>query len=158
MTSESDKPNPPPERKEFFIDPSRLAYGKWNEEKQRDEGEGDVSGSYSGDTIAENGRIRKPFKFDGHLWVTIGTGGGGGIQQAEAYRLVPLKMFHGTPTTYKDKGDNARNDPNGAYDRMTVKSGKEVFVMAGPSAYFIAEQSPERPEPKPKAQQMDLFS
>jgi hypothetical protein len=45
----------------FEIDPSRLAHGRYNYDKDRDEGEGDISGSYSGDTIAQNGRVRKPF-------------------------------------------------------------------------------------------------
>ena len=73
-----------------------------------------------------------------------------GIEQAEAYQLIPLKAFRGTATTYAEKtgtaenAEAARNDPNGFYHGMTVQQGRETFVLFGPPVVFVAEETPER--------------
>lgn len=144
------------------VDAARLAYGNYDHEKERDVDEGDICGSYSGDTIAESGRVRRPFKMDGFLWTCVGTGGCGGIQSADAYKLIPLKMFIGTPTTYREKtgtmdgAEAARNDPLGFYHSMVVHWGKDQFVLTGPERTFVAD--PTRPAAELESQQMSLFT
>jgi hypothetical protein len=60
--------------------------------------------------------------------------------------MCPLRVFNGTPTTYHDKSgtsecaEAARNDPNGFYDRMTVKHGGQQFVLCGPEVQIVASQ------------------
>jgi hypothetical protein len=49
--------------------------------------------------------------------LVVGSSGRGGVENAGAYRLIPVRLFDGTPTTYRDKtgtadgGEAARNDP-----------------------------------------------
>ena len=117
--------------------------------------------AYSGDTIAMAGTIRMPFKFEGSLWVTVGTSGRPHGESVRAYRVIPLRMFQGEPTTYRakvdiDGGETARNDPMGFYHGMRVKSGKEQYVIIGPETHFVAE--PPRPDAQPAEQQMELFA
>jgi hypothetical protein len=82
--------------------------------------------------------------------VVVGTGGNGGVQQAEAYRLTPVSLFNGTPTTYREKtctedgAEAARNDPKGFYHAMTVRLGTIEFVLTGPPIRFIAATLSER--------------
>lgn len=163
--SVQDQPNPPPLPEEIHIPASRLAYGTYNHEREREENEGDVRASYSGDTIAMESKVRRPFRHAGSLWTCVGSSGRGGTEQAECYRLTHLKMFTGRTTTYHEKtgtadgAEAARNDPNGFYDRMLVKNGKESYVLIGPPATFVAESVPERPEDAaPEPQQMSLFA
>lgn len=142
---------------------SRLAWGTWDHQRNRDTGEGDIHASYSADTIATSGTIRRMFRHAAQLMVTVGMSGRGGVERAEAYGLVPARVFTGAATTYREKvsidnGDMARNDPNGFYHGMAVKHGKDAFVMVGPPAIFVADQSPVRPEAKPaEAAQLSLF-
>lgn len=99
--------------------------------------------SYSGDVIAENNRVRKPVSCGGDLWVSTGSSGTATKRNARLYRLVPPSEFDGEPTTYREKisivregdeyaGDYARNDPNGFYHGMTVKSGGSTYILCGP--------------------------
>ena len=50
--------------------------------------------------------------------VTVSLSGRGGVAQAEAYQLIPLKAFSGTTMSYADKigtaenAEAARNDNN----------------------------------------------
>lgn len=133
------------------IDPARLEWCHWDERNQRREG-GDIAEAYSAD------RIRKPFIWQGNLMVTVSGGGPGPVW--EAYRLVPLKSFPGTPTTYAakvcgqgDHGEAARNDPLGFYHGMTVKSGGQSFIMVGPEVRF----TPDKALAERKADQLSLF-
>jgi hypothetical protein len=138
-----------PEPEIIEVDPKRLQYGTYDHEREKDIGEGDIRGSYSADIIAMESRVRKPFKWHGELMVCVGTSGRGGVDEAQAYRLVPVRMVAGTPTTYRDKtgtsdgAEAARNDPMGFYDKIIVKSGKESYVLVGPPVIFVAE--PTRP-------------
>jgi hypothetical protein len=74
------------------------------------------------------------------------------MEEHEAYRIVPAKMFTGTTSTYREKtaraedADAARNDPNGFYHGMTIRHGSESFVLCGPPIRFTAEASAERPD------------
>ena len=116
------------------VNPARLAWGTFDHAKSDYVNEGDIPASYSGDCIAMGQPVRKPFRMDGEMWVAIGLSNDG----ARAYRLCPMRIFNGTPTTYRDKSgsaeraEEARNDPNGFYDRMTVKHGGQQFVLCGP--------------------------
>ena len=133
----------------YTVDPSRLDHGVWSPEHNRQIGEGDVSASYSADTIAFKSRVRRPFTYRQALWVCTGTGGRLG-SVAEAYRLTEAEQFDGDPTTYGEKvrdSEAARSDPNGFYHGMTVKHGGREHVLTGPPAVFVAGET----------EQLDLF-
>jgi hypothetical protein len=147
------------------VNPARLAWGQYDRRRNRDSGEGDIHASYSADTIASAGKIRKAFRWQAQLMVTVSLSARGGLEQAEAYQLIPLKIFTGTPMCYAEKigtaenAEAARNDPNGFYHGMTVKQGGEMFVLSGPPVVFVAEDGPERPEGAASAEgeQLSLF-
>ncbi len=90
------------------VNPARLAWGRFDHKRNRDVGEGDIHASYSADTIASAGKIRKSFRWQAQLMVTVSLSGRGGIEQAEAYQLIPLKVFTGTPMSYTEKDRNSR--------------------------------------------------
>lgn len=153
MQSEQDEANPPPrERETVAVNPARLAWKAVG----REICEGDIHASYSADVIAMSGRVRKPFKWNGALCVCTSISGSGltdsGMQEHEAYRIVPVKMFTGMTATYHDKtarpedAEAARKDLNGFYHGMVIKHGGENFVLCGPPVRFTAEASPERPD------------
>jgi hypothetical protein len=132
MQSEQDQANPPPpEWETVAVHPARLAWRGAG----RETCEGDIHASYSADVIASNGRVRKPFRWKDGLYVCTSISGSGltdsGMQEHEAYRMVPAKMFTGTPANYHDKTARAedaaaaRNDPNGFYHGMTVTHSTE---------------------------------
>jgi len=129
MQSEQDQANPPPtERETVAVHPARLAWRGAGRETCEDE----IHGSYSADLIAMKGRVRKPFNWKGELRVCTSICGAGladsGMEEHEAYRLVPANTFAGTPTTYHDKtalaeaAEAARNNPNGFYLSTTAWS------------------------------------
>jgi hypothetical protein len=147
------------------VNPARLAWGRYDSGRNRDIGEGDIHASYSADIIATAGKTRKAFRWQAQLMVTVSLSRRGGLEAAEAYQLIPLKIFTGRATNYAEKigtADNAeaaRNDPNGFYHGMTVKQGGEMFVLSGPPVVFIAEDGPERPDGTASAEgeQLSLF-
>lgn len=55
------------------------------------------------DIIATDSKVRKPFQWRGNLMVVVSTAGNGCVAQADAYRLTPVSLFKGTPTTYRHK-------------------------------------------------------
>lgn len=137
------------------IDPARLAWGYYDHDAEDYIDEGDIHGSYSADCIAEGQPVRKPFRFEGELWVTVGLSGS---KQAEAYRLLPARLFPRTVTTYAakvrpDHGEAARNDPHGFYDGMTVKHGGQTYVLCGPEVAFLESAA----KAQPKQEQLGLF-
>lgn len=114
------------------VHPSRIDFSK-----------GDITSSYSADRIPE-GRIRDPFEWNGSMMVCTGSGGLGAGAAAEAYKLVPLRLFGDKPTTYYDKGqddnfESARNDPMGFYHGMTVKWRGEDYALVGPEIRFVGD-------------------
>lgn len=122
--------------------------------RNRDISEGDIAASYSGDTIMQ-GKVRKPFRFEDELMVTVTLNAMGRIEQAYAYHLVPVKSCPGNPTTYREKltgyrePEKAWQDPLGSYHGILVTWGKEQFVMCGPEVALVADhQEAARPEPK----------
>jgi hypothetical protein len=152
VQSEEEKANPPLKKRETVaVNPSRLAWGVVS----RKICEGDIHASYSADVIAMTGRVRKPFKWNGALCVCTGISGSGltqsGMQEHEAYRIVPVEIFTGTKTTYREKtaraetAEAARNDPSGFYHGMTIKHGAQSFVLCGPPIRFTADASPRGP-------------
>jgi len=166
MQSGQDKANPPPtERETFAVNPARLASRTAGKEIC----EGDIHASYSADVIGMSGQIRKPFRWNGALCVCTSITGSGltssGIQEHEAYRIVPVEIFEGSPTTYRGKtvraeaAEAARNDPNGFYHGITIKHGTGIFVLCGPPMTFTAEAVPERPDGATREGplQLDLF-
>jgi hypothetical protein len=136
----------------------------YDHQKGLNAGEGDIHASYSADTLAMQGNIRQVFTFNGNPWVCVGMRGRGGIEEAEAYRLVHVKLFKGTATTYCQKtgteetAEIARLDPLGFYHAMVVKKGKDRVVIVGPPTTFIAEPTPERPTNSVgQSEQLSLF-
>ncbi|WP_148253623.1 hypothetical protein [Aidingimonas lacisalsi] len=135
----------------YAVDPTRLAMGRWCHRAERTIGEGDIHASYSADHIGMGRPVRPPFSWKGALWTCVGTGyGNGDVVSAKAYRLVPVRLFDGTPVTYavktRDAG-TARADANGFYHGMLVKSAGKSFVLCGPPALFVPGRS----------EQMSLF-
>jgi hypothetical protein len=134
------------------VNPARLAWGRFDRTRNRNNGEGDIHASYSADTIASDGKIRKSFRWQAQLMVTVSLSGRGGTEQAEAYQLIPLKAFSGPTMSYADKigtaenAEAARNDPAGFYHGMIVKQGQETFVLSGPPVVFVADERPARPD------------
>jgi hypothetical protein len=131
---------------------------------------GDISQSYSADRIASDQPARKPFQHDGALWICTSITGSGltvsGSTEHEAYRVMPERIFNGTPTTYGTRtgtiemADAARKDPNGFYHGVTVKHGRETFVLSGPPVRFVPAEIPARPGTEPDSHdplQLSLF-
>jgi hypothetical protein len=147
------------------VNPARLAWGQYDHRRNRDWGEGDIHASYSADTIASSGKIRKAFRWQAQLMVTVSLSRLDGRDQAEAYRLALVAAFPGTPTSYNarvgsaEDAEAARNDPNGFYHGILVRQGSETFVLAGPPLVFVPEETPDRPDPTAKAEgeQLSLF-
>ena len=140
---------PTPTREVFLVSPSRLAWGEYKGETKK--GEGDISASYSADRICEGKSIRKPFQWQGSLWLCVGSIGRGLAITTEhefsAFRLMPLRCFPGeaisyaSRTTALDSGETAREHPMGFYHGMLVKYGSDQFVMCGPEATFMADEN-----------------
>lgn len=132
------------------VNPARLTRGIFDHAKNDHVNEGDIRASYSGDSIAMGQPVRKPFQMDREMWVAIALR----KNEARAYRLCPMRIFTGTPTTYRDKSGTAegakaaRNDPNGFYDRMTVKHGGQEFVLCGPEVQIVAAAHEDIPAPQ----------
>ena len=119
------------------VEPSRLAFGAWCHDSEKQIGEGDIRASYSADRIGMGQPIRKPFRYAGALWVCVGTGSAG----AEAYPLLHPSLYGGTARSYHDRcrdGDRARGDPAGFYDGIIVRHSGRDLVMVGPSVLFVA--------------------
>lgn len=122
------------------VDPERLAPGKWCHRLQKTVGQGDISASYSADRIGMGEPVRKPFSWNGGLWVCTGVRYHSGRETVEAYRLTHPQVFDGESVTYRSKtidGDAARADPCGFYHGMTVKHAGAMFVLSGPPVTFI---------------------
>ena len=131
-TSNVQNQNPELRDRQVLVDPIRLA------------DRGDITNSYSADLI-NNGRIRKPFRYNGQLYTTTSTMSGiytGSIRKAEAYRLVPLTLFEGRITEFRTKVDrdnanSTRSDPNGFYHGIPITYQNEHYVLAGPPLTFL---------------------
>jgi hypothetical protein len=147
------------------VNRARLAWGRYDHCRNRESGAGDIHASYSADTIASSGKIRKSFRWQAQLIVTVSLSRRDGRDEAEAYRLVLATTFPGTPVSYNDRigsaedADAARNDPNGFYHGILVRQGSETFVLAGPPLLFVPEEEPDRPGPASMAEgeQLSLF-
>lgn len=124
------------------VEASRLV--RPEREKDKRGNEGDIHASYSGDTIAFQNNVRKPFLWRGEAWVAVSLSGFGGVEQAEAVRLIAAASFQGTITTYTDRCASARaaraarRDPMGFYHGVCVKHGGATYVLSGPEETFIA--------------------
>ena len=130
----------------FFVPVSRLSRGKCIGNSFV--GEGDIMGSYSADRIGEGRPVRKPFQFQGSLWVCTGglwSGAGDSKNEADAYRLVPKERFEGQPQSYRERTatedlrEQAREDPMGFYHGVVVKFRSAGYVLCGPKALFKAD-------------------
>lgn len=125
------------------VDPARLASGEWCHRRQKTIGQGDISASYSADRIGMGKPVRKPFSWNGALWVCVGKSGRADDVSAEGYRLTLARAYDGVPMTYAEKvrcGNAARADPNGFYHGMTVTHSGDEFVLSGPPVTFIRGQ------------------
>jgi hypothetical protein len=124
------------------VEASRLAWSERGEGKRASAG--DIHASYSADTIAFQNTVRKPFLWRGEAWIAVSLSGFGGVDQAEAVRLIAAESFPGTITTYTDRCATeraarlARRDPKGFYHGVRVKRGGVTFVLSGPEERFVA--------------------
>jgi hypothetical protein len=129
-----------PETSTRAVDPARLAPGAWCHRTEKTIGQGDINASYSADRIGMGQPVRRPFSWQGGLWVCVGLSRRNGVDSAQAYRLTHPSIFEGTPVTYAQKtldGDAARSDPLGFYHGMNVRHGAEQFVLCGPPVTFV---------------------
>lgn len=124
------------------VEVSRLEWPEFGRGKRT--AAGDIQASYSADTIAFQSTVRKPFLWRGEPWVAVSLTGMGGVQRAEAFRLVALELFPGATTTYRDRCSYeraarvARRDPMGFYHGIRVKRGGATYVLSGPEEQFVA--------------------
>lgn len=143
----------PAKLQEFFVDPARLASGRWCHARDRQIGEGDISAAYSADKIAE-GRVRSPFKWQNALWISVGGTSRGDYRAVQAYRIIERRFYGGTPITYNENARMsaaARGRPEGFYHGMSVKWGKLDCVLVGPASIFLPSEEKAAPE------QADMF-
>ena len=118
----------------------------------------EIHGSYSGDRIVEK-TIRKPFKFEGDLYVCTG-----GFSRAcppeheeTCYKLVRRSDFTGEAAWYGEALENVpvsseearwghgwaeqrRSQPEGFYHGMLVKRGGSEWVLVGPCIVFTQKE------------------
>jgi hypothetical protein len=124
------------------VEASRLQWAEFDRGKHS--AAGDIHASYSADTIAFQSTVRRPFLWRGEAWIAVGLTGIGGVEQAEAVRLVAAESFKGTITTYRNRCANeraaraARRDPMGFYHGVRVKRGGATYVLSGPEERFVA--------------------
>ncbi len=121
----------------------RLEMGTWCHTQNRQIGEGDIRGAYSADTIALEGRVRRPFQFRGGLYVTTSVHGAETIQ-AEAYNLQRSEFFAEQAMTYHERcrSNNPRDNINGFYHGMLIQHGNIEYVLIGPPLRFEASDEP----------------
>jgi len=134
----------PINRQTFEVDATRPASGTWCHIREKQIGEGDICASYSADTIGLEGRVRKPFRWMNSLWVCTGMSSKDGCSVAQAYGLVPLNHFTGTPATYQQTvtaNTIARKRPEGFYHGMLVKHVNKQYVLCGPCADFAPSKT-----------------
>lgn len=132
------------------VDPARLESGHWCHRAEKTIGQGDISASYSADRIGMGKPVRKPFSWQGGLWVCVGKRHRPGELVAEAYRLVHPAVFGTEGVSYAQKtsdAEAARADPNGFYHGMAVSHRGALMVLCGPPVRFVPGQ----------AEQGDLF-
>lgn len=126
-------------RQVFLVETSRLTSGRWCHDKDRMIGEGDIHGSYSADTIGQDGTVRRPFKWQNGLCVCTSIHNFEAAYHCEAYRLVPRLHFKGTPVTYQEAAMSSsarRKSGMGFYHGIHVKRAGTNFVLVGPPMHF----------------------
>jgi hypothetical protein len=138
------------------VDPHRLVMGHYDHEQDRCLG-GDISASYSADVIAMQGRVRRPFQFQGQLLTAVSLSSLGGRLSVVAYTLVPVETYCGTSISYKeqmanaDTAEAARQDPAGAYNGIRVKWRDKIYVLSGAPAVFVPREADHRDSSENKA-------
>lgn len=121
----------------------RLKSGYWCHTANRQQDQGDIRAAYSADLIAMENRIRRPFRLQGWLCVTVGLRNQP-EEHAVAYQLLELSAFDGVSTTYGQRDhDAARQSTEGFYHGMTVKHGKRTYVLVGPPIVIYGNGDPE---------------
>lgn len=108
----------------------------------------EMEDSYSGDRISEHQPVRKPFKYDGKLYISVGGFSGKSHSEEDAYQLVPRGEFTGEGRTYsvpagreyEEYYESLRNDPMGFYHGMVVRRGATEWVLVGPELLFVLKK------------------
>lgn len=122
------------------VPPARLATGSWVQGQVIDKG--DIAAAYSADTISQTGTVRAPFRWKGHLWVTVMMMTGAKTV-AKAYRLTLPSLFDGTPQSYDSRrtggADEARSAATGYYHGMLIRHQGREHVLLGPPVCFEAD-------------------
>lgn len=113
---------------------SRMVWEPYDHARNRDGKRGDINAAYSADKIAMSGSC-KCFTHERQLYTVVSMGGRGNVDQACAYKLVPLNLYQDVSHTYNEMRGQF------TYNSMRVKCGKETFVMVGPAVTFRADLS-----------------
>lgn len=124
------------------VNPRRLVSATYDHDAEDYTEEGDIVASYSADRIGMGQPIRRPFTCRGELWVCTALSGSPDGLSAEAYRLVAIEAFEGTPQSYAERtadAESARADPNGFYHGMIVTCRGAEVVLCGPKLRFVAD-------------------
>ncbi len=95
--------------------------------------------------ISEGQPVSAPVEFEGKRYLATGGCTGGGQDEVDAYMVIPRAEYSGEVRTYAvPKGrkydeyyDSLRADPNGFYNGMVVKQGKNEWVLVGPEVTFV---------------------
>lgn len=86
--------------KVFTVEPARLRCGLWGYP------EGDISASYSADTYALSGKLRRAFRHASLSYVMMGREYSGFASRAKAYPLIPAG-YYAENEQYPDTPDSA---------------------------------------------------
>jgi len=106
-----------------------------------------VEGSYSGLSLATQGKVLRPFRFRGADWVNTGSGFFRGNADFDCYRIVPPAEYPGPgkPAVYDDHNfHTAVRDDLGSYHGMLAKRGREDVVLIGPPIVLVHRAEQER--------------
>lgn len=117
-------------------------------------------------SLAQEGRIHKPFLLNGRYYVAMGASyrplGANNEDRNEyrAWRVVPIERWDtvkfGNPSSYHDvvsslrRRDKARSSVRGFYHGMTAKVGKATWVLLGPPVIL-------KSDPSPRTRQLFMF-
>lgn len=105
---------------------------------------GDIANSYSADTLAMEGRTRKPFQFRGALWVNTGGWSHRGKSALKCYRIVSVEQFDGPHAPYSEHdwvlARAGGRDNLGSYHGMSAEQGGREIVLQGPPIIVVSGQ------------------
>jgi hypothetical protein len=89
-----------------------------------------LEASYSGDVIAQSGRIRKPVWYAGRLWIAVGVVYHGvSVEEVSCHEMVPLALYRGDVEPWREWHYREDRCPEDYYPGRIVKYGGREYVM-----------------------------